>query len=399
MRWFKRSSYNTLVCSLFLLIGCGRSGVLELLKGLKLSTQIVDDSNKGVGYYPDLQIDRNLVPLIAYYDRVNGDLKLARLNRSTGFWEKEVLDENGDVGLYPNLGFDEKGDPWIFYLDNSRGVIKLIRKKGNEWGNPLVIEVPNYAIYGFIRARRSPDGLIYAVAVGLNRIRGTYDVLYLAVDLASGKFSGGPIASNVRTPGLMSEIPQSTDLVFLPREGKEPSLAIFFYHQIEEALYLALSPDPPYTSWDLRRLAGTPELGDPDIGQYVSAINEGGDQVHLAYQVSDHRQLKYLAYSRYTFSTGELLTEVVDMEGFVGEYASIVLDRSGKPAISYYDSTNNDLKLAVRAGENRWFIFRPDLVGIVGDNARMILLPDGQFGIAYRDETRGALKFTLVLAE
>jgi hypothetical protein len=187
--------------------------------------------------------------------------------------------------------------------------------------------------------------------------------------------------------------------VLLPRGGGSLGIAILFYHQIEEALYLAYSLTPPFTSWEIRRLLGTPELSDLDIGQYVSAVNEEGDLVHLAYWVSDHRQLKYLAYGRYSFSTTEFTSEVVDMEGFVGEYASIILDRSGRPAISYYDSTNNDLKLAVRADANRWFTFRPDLVGVVGDHSRMILLPDGQFGIAYRDETRGALKFTIVLAE
>lgn len=364
-----------------------------------MNTQIVDDSNRGIGYYPDVALDRDLTPIIAYYDQINGDLKFARLNRSTGFWDWEIVDEKGDVGLYPNLGIDRDSNPWILYHDNSSGGLKIAREIEGVWRITTEIHIPDYTLYGFLRARKDVNDGIFSAVVGLNRIRGTYDLLFIFIDLQTGIFTGNTILEDIRTPGLPSQIPQSTDIALLPHPDGSMGIAIPFYHQREEALYLAYDNNAPYTQWKVLRLAGTSSPADRDIGQYVSVVNEGDDLLHLSYYVSDHRTQKYLAYGLYRLSTAEFLSETVDSEGFVGEYSSIVLDRSLRPSISYYDSTNNDLKLAVRGGPNRWLIFRPDLVGVVGDNCRMLLLPDGQLGIAYRDQTREALKFTVVLSE
>jgi hypothetical protein len=50
---------------------------------------------------------------------------------------------------------------------------------------------------------------------------------------------------------------------------------------------------------------------------------------------------------KYAVADGKKWTvEIVDQKGVVGLFPSLCLDASGQPYISYYDSTNKQLRLA-----------------------------------------------------
>jgi len=91
-------------------------------------------------------------------------------------------------------------------------------------------------------------------------------------------------------------------------------------------------------------------------------------------------------------SADDWTIEVVDAEGYVGAYTSIILDAEGFPHISYYDGTNEDLRYAYWDGFS-WHFESPDTGGIVGRYTSIALDADHFAHISYFDQTNGDLKY------
>jgi len=85
-----------------------------------------------------------------------------------------------------------------------------------------------------------------------------------------------------------------------------------------------------------------------DVGRYGSLKRYSGDgSLHVCYYDATDKDLMYAK------GTGAPVTwaiEKVDTSGDVGLFCSIGLDGAGHQAISYYDNTYGDLKLALDSG-------------------------------------------------
>jgi hypothetical protein len=71
----------------------------------------------GTGLFVELVRDNNDLPITAYYDRINGELKLARFDDTASEFTVESLDAQGDVGWYPSVVVDLEGTVHVSYVD------------------------------------------------------------------------------------------------------------------------------------------------------------------------------------------------------------------------------------------------------------------------------------------
>ena len=134
-----------------------------------------------------------------------------------------------------------------------------------------------------------------------------------------------------------------------------------------------------------------------DVGQYTSlALNSSGFPV-ISYWDIANRDLKVAVCTDATCTT-VITPNTVDSTVDVGQYTSLALNSSGNPVISYYDSTNHNLKVAVctNATCGTKTLKNIDYEGDVGQYTSLALNSSGAPVISYLDYTNQDLKVAVV---
>jgi len=131
-------------------------------------------------------------------------------------------------------------------------------------------------------------------------------------------------------------------------------------------------------------------------GTYTSiAIGTDNNPV-ISYYDSTNDDLKVAHCGNASCSTGNTIT-TVDSIGDVGRYTSIAIGVDGNPVISYFDDPNGDLKMAHCGNEScsdRNSIRTVDILGNVGLWSSIAIGADSTPKISYYDGTMGDLKVT-----
>ena len=373
-------------------VSCGRTGVEPVGLGIKTESLIVDNT-ADVGQYNSLQIGRDSIPQISYYDFQDGDLRYAYLG-ADGKWKIETLDSVGDVGMYTAMALDSKGLPHIVYYDNTNDMLKYIYQvKKGEWISPMVL----YSSHGGIGTSIALDkndlahiSFIDTAGKDLKYLRQKSDGTFDEKDVET-------VDDGTQVFGTGGVIGGQTHIGIMPGSGNP---VIIYYNASWGALMYAIyDPDNPNANkgaigrgWVLGIIDGKPAKNKSDVGSWNSLYVSDDHNFYVCYYDATNGDLKYAHYDGDKWSI-----ETVDSKQIVGESCSITLDHRGVPVISYYDSTYNDLKLAYR-GYGRWTTFRVDTAGIVGTFSSIARFPKNRIGIAYHDWTRKALKFMFVFA-
>ena len=134
--------------------------------------------------------------------------------------------------------------------------------------------------------------------------------------------------------------------------------------------------------------------GVGNVGTYTS-VTVGTDGLPvISYHDVTNLDLKVTHCGNVLCSAGNTLT-TVDSVGNVGPDNSVTVGTDGLPVISYYDFTNSDLKVAhcgnaaCSAGNTLTTV---DSVGSVGDFSSVTVGTDGLPAVSYWDSTNGDLK-------
>jgi len=267
------------------------------------------DSTGDVGAHCSLKVDAQDYSHISYYNATGGDLKYAYQD-GTG-WHVETVDPTNQIGRFTSLALDSAGQPHVSYQSDTGYVVKYAYKDGAGWhyeSPPSVGQVFNTAI-----ALNGSDEPRIAYIDGMS-----YDLYYGYKDGTGWHFA---VAYN--SPAGLQGTALAVDAsgVAYLAYGSPNAGSVFFSY----------GGPGGWTQETVQSSAGSTD--------YFSLAQAGGT-IHLSFWSAP---LAALRYGERTASGWRLFT--VDTGG-VGQYSSIALGTTGRPHISYWDATGNNLKHA-----------------------------------------------------
>ena len=275
-------------------------------------------------------------PGISYWDAVGYDVKYAKYDGSE--WDINTA-YNGQAGgsiaytgMFTDLAYNPvNGRPGIAFLKASQGGVGidvscyLAERGASSWSTEEVY-AGSWTDLGFDTAGwansvvYSPEGEPYVLTV---EITGEVDIC----DRLSGDWSAAEVTNIGEFYGMGADY-LYTDMVW--HDGT--------FHWVVYSLAEAVIYGSGYAGWAI-------ESGG--VGGYPSVAISDSDVVHASYFDEDNGALRYAKSSNGTDWDKYEAVKLTDVEGTVGERASLEYHpASYYPMISYYDASNSALKYA-----------------------------------------------------
>ncbi len=359
--------------------GSGAFDVARTLVSVYKFWNTAVDSNLDVGAWSSMAVVDGR-PAIAYQDTSNGELKYVRALYSTGscWGAPHTLDAaGGPVGWEPSLATVDE-HPAVAYHDNTNDNLRYVRANdatGSSWGTPLTVDsdgdVGQWASLTVVENRP-------AIAYYDNT---NHELKYVRANDATGSSWGTPL-----TVDSAADVGESACLAVV-----DGCPAIAYFDQTYDDLKYVRANDATGSSW------GTPLTVDTSgaVGWQPSLVVVDGRPA-ISYAASyPNWHLKYVRASDTTGSSWPTPI-TVDSAGDVGLWDSLAVV-AGRPAISYYDESNDELKY-VRADDITGSSWGTPLIvdsTLPGGWPTALAVLDDRPAICYYDGAKHDLRFAI----
>ena len=372
---------NRTLCWLSLILFLGPAEVLG-------NDAKAPDTAGNVGRFTSLALNAKGNPVVSYHDLTNRDLKLLRCNDSTCDANEPgniyVLDSTGMVGTYTSLALDSSGKPVVSYYDSSNGVLKLLHCISSDCANSSV-SIPESSSGVGMYSSLALDAAGNPVVSYYDDSNGDLKLLHCDDPSCTGDESG-----NISTPDTTDDVGLYTSLV-LDHAGR----SVISYYASNSGLKLLHCDDPNCKGNE----SGNIVVADKgEVGWFSSlALDAAGNPV-ISYYDFSNGDLKILHCDDPNCAGDESKNITTpDTAGDVGSYTSLALDNKGNPVVSYFDTTNGDLRLLHCddpncADDENDDISTVDTTGTVGLYTSLVLSAAGNPVVSYYDFSNGDLK-------
>ena len=278
------------------------------------------------GLYSSIKLKDDYIPRIGFYNSYDRDLMYGYLDY--GVWRFENIDTTNKVGKYVSMDLDSNQIPHISYYDATNEDLVYAT-----WNSGWFTQTLDY---------EGDVGLYTSIILdSYNRpYISYYDNEKKTLKIAYKSIIGAWIIETVDDGGIGVEpdVGQYTS-IGLEVVGLSEYPHISYYDYTNGNLKYAYWNG---SSWVISVLDSSVD----DIGRFSSlVIDPSTNDRHLSYLDGTNGDLKYAFWD--DSSSGPWAFEIVDSLGDVGYYSSIALNSSGDPAISYYDNTLGNLKIAL----------------------------------------------------
>ncbi|HEY6000353.1 MAG TPA: hypothetical protein VI078_13775 [bacterium] len=370
----------------------------------------LDGAATDAGQHPSLAVGADGLPIAAYYDVTDGDLKFVHCGNAFCSDGNTVvtLDRDGDVGRFASLGVAGDGLPVVSYYDLTNGALKVVHcgTAACMVGNTLTTldgaapesDVGQYTSL-VVDANGYPQIAYYDVTGGALKFVGCTDFA------CSG---GDEVPSTVDGAAAESDVGRYASLAMVARDPLVPTTrtpAIAYYDVTNQDLKYVACDDALCAGGDEApvTLDPDPPPGTNDVGQYASLAVSPGGLPAVAYYDATATALKFVACSNAVCTTVvPPITLHDDAATDSGRFSRLIFGADGMPVVGAYDATSGDILLiacndALCSGDDEV----PTVVGNAGaiDVATVLgrqlalALVGGVPHVAYYDATNGDLTF------
>jgi hypothetical protein len=265
---------------------------------------------------------------IAAFDVTNRDLRY--ITNMSGSMVATTLDSTGDVGRTPRIALSPVGGSvqiaYVHYASGTANSIKRAVRSSGVWSFEPVYSGELIPYLSFALDNLGNPHVAFLEVVGGADYRVTYGSKSGAAPWAFSVIHG---VTGFKQPSIAMDPSGFAHIVFNGR----PSVS-----EPETLLHATNSAGTWVTEVVHPVVAG----GGP-IGQHNSlAIHPVSGRLHVAYFDAVQGDLRYARKD----PGGVWVRRLIDSAGTVGRDTSIAVDGSEVVHISYYDATNQDLKLA-----------------------------------------------------